>query len=138
MSKAISPGSVSPGQNSGRIKERLEQLELQDFAFEAAPVVFWDAFGAQGHPVRTTVSEMGPLLLARMLNLNETQAGVLTAAFKIADDEGLLLLDLKDLRAMLTHVGGERKGLHHPLRQYLVGVGGCNPARTPVSRAAGR
>jgi DNA helicase HerA-like ATPase len=102
-------GLSQPGQNSGRIKERLEQLELQDFAFEAAPVVFWDAFGAQGHPVRTTVSEMGPLLLARMLNLNETQAGVLTAAFKIADDEGLLLLDLKDLRAMLTHVGENAK-----------------------------
>jgi len=102
-------GLSQPGQNSGRIKERLQQLELQDFAFEAAPVVFWDAFGAQGHPVRTTVSEMGPLLLARMLNLNETQAGVLTAAFKIADDEGLLLLDLKDLRAMLTHVGENAK-----------------------------
>jgi DNA helicase HerA-like ATPase len=102
-------GLSQPGQNSGRIKERVEQLGLDDFAFEAAPVVFWDAFGAQGHPVRTTVSEMGPLLLSRMLNLNETQAGVLTAVFKVADDEGLLLLDLKDLRAMLTHVGGNAK-----------------------------
>ncbi len=72
-------------------------------------MVFWDAFGLQGHPVRTTISEMGPLLLARMLGLNETQAGVLTLAFKIADDNGLLLLDLKDLRAMLQHVGDNAK-----------------------------
>jgi DNA helicase HerA-like ATPase len=77
--------------------------------FEACPVVFWDAFGQQGHPVRTTISEMGPLLIARMLGLNETQAGVLTLAFKIADDNKLLLLDLKDLRALLQHVGDNAK-----------------------------
>jgi DNA helicase HerA-like ATPase len=69
------------------------------------PVVFWDVFGQQGHPVRATVSEMGPLLLSRMLGLNETQQGVLTLVFKIADDNGLLLLDMKDLRAMVQHVG---------------------------------
>ena len=73
--------------------------------FAGFPVTFWDVFGEQGHPVRATVSDMGPLLLARMLNLNETQEGVLTLAFKIADDNGLLLLDLKDLRAMLQYVG---------------------------------
>jgi DNA helicase HerA-like ATPase len=67
--------------------------------------MFWDVFGEQGHPLRTTISEMGPLLLARVLDLNETQAGVLAAVFKIADDSGLLLLDLKDLRAMLQHAG---------------------------------
>ena len=71
--------------------------------------MFWDVFGEQGHPVRATISEMGPLLLARMLDLNETQAGVLTLVFKIADDNGLLLLDLKDLRAMLQYVGDNAK-----------------------------
>jgi DNA helicase HerA-like ATPase len=102
-------GLSQPGQSVGKIKERIAQLKLKDFEFEACPVVFWDAFGEQGHPMRTTVSEIGPLLLARMLNLNETQSGVLTAAFKVADDEGLLLLDLKDLRAMLKHVAENAK-----------------------------
>ena len=68
-------------------------------------MVFWDVDGVQGHPVRTTISDMGPLLLGRLLNLNDTQSGVLTLVFKIADDNGLLLLDLKDLRAMLQYVG---------------------------------
>ena len=98
-------GISQAGQPAGKVQERVTQLKLNDFAFEASPVVFWDAFGAQGHPVRTTISEMGALLLSRMLNLNEIQAGVLTAIFRIADDEGLLLLDLKDLRSMLKHVG---------------------------------
>jgi DNA helicase HerA-like ATPase len=98
-------GLSQPGEAKGKIKERLVSLKLENIAFEACPVVFWDAFGSQGHPVRTTISEMGPLLLARMLGLNETQSGVLTLAFKIADDNGLLLLDLKDLRALLQHVG---------------------------------
>ena len=102
-------GLSQPGEAKGKIKERIDSLKLKNIAFEACPVVFWDAFGAQGHPVRATVSEMGPLLLSRMLGLNETQAGVLTLAFKIADDNGLLLLDLKDLRAMLQHVGDNAK-----------------------------
>jgi DNA helicase HerA-like ATPase len=102
-------GLSQPGVSAGKVKERVAQLKLKDFRFEACPVVFWDAFGAQGHPVRMTVSELGPLLLARMLNLNEVQSGVLTAVFKVADDEGLLLLDLKDLRAMLKHVGDNAK-----------------------------
>jgi DNA helicase HerA-like ATPase len=101
-------GLSQPGEAKGRIKERIESLKL-DITFEACPVVFWDAFGTQGHPVRTTISEMGPLLLARMLGLNETQGGVLTLAFKIADDNQLLLLDLKDLRALLQHVGDNAK-----------------------------
>jgi uncharacterized protein len=101
-------GMSQAGEAKGKIKERIESLKLE-VAFEACPVVLWDAFGMQGHPVRTTISEMGPLLLARMLGLNETQAGVLTLAFKIADDNGLLLLDLKDLRAMLQHVGDNAK-----------------------------
>ena len=102
-------GLSQAGEAKGKIKERIESLKLKDMAFEPCPVVFWDAFGQQGHPVRTTVSEMGPLLLARMLGLNETQGGVLTLAFKIADDNGLLLLDLKDLRALLQHVGDNAK-----------------------------
>jgi hypothetical protein len=93
-------GSMSP-----RLKERLGLLAIKDFAFAACPVTFWDVFGKSGHPVRATVSDMGPLLLARMLNLNDTQEGVLALAFKIADDNGLLLLDMKDLRALLQHVG---------------------------------
>jgi DNA helicase HerA-like ATPase len=102
-------GISQAGQAAGKIKERIAQLKLQDFVFEACPTVFWDVFGEQGHPVRMTMSELGPLLLSRMLNVNETQAGVLTAVFKVADDEGLLLLDMKDLRAMLKHVGDNAK-----------------------------
>ena len=102
-------GISQPGAAAGKVKERLAQLGLDDFKFEASPAVLWDVFGEQGHPVRTTISELGPLLLSRLLGLNEVQSGVLTAAFKIADDEGLLLLDLKDLRAMLKHVGDNAK-----------------------------
>ena len=98
-------GLSQKGEAKGKVKERIEQLELEEIRFEACPVVLWDPYGAQGHPVRTTISEMGPLLLARMLNLNDTQAGVLALAFKIADDNGLLLLDSKDLRSMLQYVG---------------------------------
>ena len=87
------------------MRERLQALGRTDFAFQAYPVTFWDVYGQQGHPVRTTISELGPLLLGRLLNLNDTQSGVLTLVFKIADDNGLLLLDLKDLRAMLQYVG---------------------------------
>ena len=97
-------GLSQTGEATSRVQERITALKV-DVKFEACPVVFWDAFGEQGHPVRTTISEMGPLLLSRMLMLNETQAGVLNLAFKIADDNGLLLLDLKDLRALLQHVG---------------------------------
>ncbi len=98
-------GLIKPGGDKPKIVERVETLKLQDFNFRAYPVVFWDVDGVQGHPVRTTISEMGPLLLGRLLNLNDTQSGVLTLVFKIADDNGLLLLDLKDLRAMLQYVG---------------------------------
>ena len=97
-------GMSQPGGNNPNVVERARKLGIQ-FAPEAMPVVFWDVFKQQGHPARATISEMGPLLLARMLGLNDTQEGVLTLAFKIADDSGLLLLDMKDLRAMLQHVG---------------------------------
>ncbi|MFN8626079.1 MAG: helicase HerA-like domain-containing protein [Candidatus Binatia bacterium] len=98
-------GLARAGTTNPKVAERLTQLGVKDFNFAACPVVFWDVFGAAGHPVRATISEMGPLLLARLLNLNDTQSGVLTVAFKVADDNGLLLLDLKDLRAMLHFVG---------------------------------
>lgn len=98
-------GLAHAGGGNARVDERITQLGLNDFAFSACPVVCWDVFGEQGHPVRTTISEMGPLLLAQLLNLNDTQTGVLTLVFKVADDQGLWLLDLKDLRAMLEHVG---------------------------------
>lgn len=98
-------GMARPGQPTPRIDERLKQLGIDGFAFTGYPTVFWDLYGDQGHPVRTTISEMGPLLLARLLNLNDTQGGVLSLVFKIADDNGMLLLDLKDLRAMLQYVG---------------------------------
>ena len=99
-------GISQAGTWNPKLKARTEQLGLADsHAFEPFPVMFWDVFGEQGHPVRATVSEMGPVLIARMLNLNDTQEGVLALTFKIADDNGLLLIDLKDLRAMLQHVG---------------------------------
>ena len=98
-------GLPLPGGENPKVTERVSKLGLKDFSFENYPVTFWDVFGEQGHPVRTTISEMGPLLLSRILNLNEIQSGVLNIVFKVADDNGLLLLDLKDLRAMAQFVG---------------------------------
>ncbi len=98
-------GICSPGQGSAKIDSRLATCGVEHFPFRACPVTFWDVYGEKGHPVRTTVSEMGPLLLARMLGLNETQTGVLHIIFRIADDEGMLMLDLKDVKAMLAYVG---------------------------------
>lgn len=93
-------GMSQVGGGNPKVEARVQQLAIPDYAPAASPVTFWDVYGIKGHPVRTTVAEMGPLLLARMLNLNDIQAGVLNAIFKIADDQGWLLLDLKDLRAM--------------------------------------
>jgi DNA helicase HerA-like ATPase len=90
---------------SDKLGERLEKLSLPTPAFGACPATFWDVFGEQGHPVRATISDMGPLLIARLLDLNDTQEGVLAMVFKIADDNGLLLLNMADLRAMLQFVG---------------------------------
>lgn len=98
-------GLSRPGEPTEKSKERLTRLGLDEPHWEGLPVTFWDVFGEQGHPVRATISDLGPLMLARMLNLNETQESVLQLVFKIADDYGLLLLDTKDLRAMLQHVG---------------------------------
>src|SRR5690348_821777 len=96
-------GLAKGGGGNAKVEERLRLLGLKP-AYQPNPVVFWDVYGAAGHPVRATISDMGPLLLSRLLELNDIQAGVLAAVFKIADDSGLLLLDLKDLRAMLQHV----------------------------------
>lgn len=102
-------GSSQPGTDNPKLAERIKKLKLSDFSFAGCPVTFWDVFDEQGHPVRATISEMGPLLLGRLLNLNDTQEGVLTLVFKIADDNQLLLLDLKDLQAMLQYVGEHAK-----------------------------
>ncbi|ENU93023.1 hypothetical protein F971_01063 [Acinetobacter vivianii] len=92
------------GESNPKFDERLKTLQLEPVPFAASPVIFWDLFAQQGHPIRTTISEIGPLLLAQMLNLNDTQEGVLSAVFRVADDQGLLLIDFKDLKAMLTYV----------------------------------
>jgi len=104
-------GLGQAGEDKPRIRERVEKIGLPDFQFEASPVVFWDVYGELGHPLRTTISDMGPLLLARLLNLNETQAGVLNIAFRVADEQGLLLLDIKDLRALMQHVAENAREL---------------------------
>jgi DNA helicase HerA-like ATPase len=97
-------GLAAAGQEKAAFSERREQLGLPRAAFAPCPVEFWDVLGEQGHPLRATISELGPILLARLLNLNDTQAGVLTIAFRLADDQGLLLLDLKDLQELLRHL----------------------------------
>ncbi|MDH3239061.1 MAG: DUF853 domain-containing protein [Alphaproteobacteria bacterium] len=95
-------GLCQAGEAKDFLIKRAEAIGLSDYEFAPAPTIFWDVFGESGHPVRTTISEMGSLLLARLLELNETQEGVLYIAFRVADDEGMLLLDLDDLRSMLT------------------------------------
>src|SRR5436190_17492769 len=102
-------GLGQPGSATPKVRERIEKLALGNFQFAPSPVTFWDVFGRDGHPVRATVSEIGPLLLGRILDLNDVQQGVLTIVFKAADDNGLLLLDLKDLRAMVQYVGENAK-----------------------------
>jgi len=103
-------GLGQPGGDNPKVVARAEELGVR-LTPAGCPVVFWDLLGKQGHPIRATISEMGPLLLARLLNLNDTQSGVLSIVFKVADDQGLLLLDLKDLRAMLEHVSEQAAAL---------------------------
>ena len=98
-------GLGAAGAASEKLQKRLDNLGIKDWQPQASPIMFWDVFGESGHPVRATISDMGPLLLGRLLNLNDTQGGVLQIVFSVADDQGLLLLDLKDLRAMVQHVG---------------------------------
>ncbi|CCG17339.1 helicase HerA-like domain-containing protein [Taylorella equigenitalis] len=101
-------GISQPGVASPKLMERLQKYGLPTPDFSACPVTLWDLFGVQGHPIRATISDMGPLLLSRILDLNDTQAGVLSLIFKLADDEGQLILDMKDLRAMLQYVSDRR------------------------------
>ena len=101
-------GMCRPGQDSEDMRQRVERFGIEGFTYQKYPTRFWDIFGENGIPVRVTVSSMGPTLLARLLGLTEVQSGVLNIAFKVADDNGLLLLDLKDLRAMLQFVGDNR------------------------------
>ncbi len=109
------------GGENPKVTDRVKKLGLSGFKYEGYPVVFWDLFAEQGHPVRTTISEMGPLLLSRILSLNEIQSGVMNIIFKIADDSGLLLLDLKDLRAMVQHAGDHAD-------EYRTQYGNISPA----------
>jgi hypothetical protein len=102
-------GISKPGGSHAKVTERLTALGITDHQYTGFPVMFWDVFGHNGHPVRTTITEMGPLLLSRLMNLSDVQQGVLTIVFQIADDNGLLLLDLKDLRSMFTFVGEHAK-----------------------------
>jgi uncharacterized protein len=104
-------GIAKAGGDNPRVLERAQQLGIAEIQPEGYPVTFWDAYGKAGHPVRTTVSEMGPLLLARILDLNDIQTDVLTILFKIADDQGLLLLDIKDLKAMAMYCSDHAKEL---------------------------
>lgn len=104
-------GISQAAQISPKLQERLDKLGLPAPVLGGCPVTFWDVFGEQGHPVRATISDMGPLLLARMLELNDTQEGILNVVFRLADDEGMLLLDMKDLRAMLQYVSDRAKDL---------------------------
>ncbi|MEM9604467.1 MAG: helicase HerA-like domain-containing protein [Pseudomonadota bacterium] len=102
-------GISQPGSPHPKVSERIETIGITDFEFSGSPTVLWDLFGEQGHPIRATVADMGPTLLARLMDLNETQEGVLAIAFEFADDEGMLMLDFKDLRETLQYVGEHAK-----------------------------
>jgi len=104
-------GIGKPAKPHPKIDERIETIGINDYKMQACPAVFWDLFGEKGHPIRTTVSEIGPLLLANLLDLNDTQTGILYTCFKIADEQGMLILDLKDLRSMLIWMGDNRAKL---------------------------
>lgn len=104
-------GVAQAGGGNPKVDERIAQLGLTEHAFAGSPVMLWDVFGVAGHPVRTTISEVGPLLLARMLNLNDTQEAVLAVVFRVADDNGLLLLDIDDLRATLKFVADNARDI---------------------------
>ena len=106
-------GVAQEGAASEKLLERLKNIGITDWTPHGNPVVVWDIFGEKGHPVRATVSDLGPLLLARLLNLNDVQSGVLNIIFRIADDQGLLLLDFKDLRAITQYIGDNAKSFQN-------------------------
>jgi DNA helicase HerA-like ATPase len=118
-------GIASAGKPHPKIDERLQKIPLTDYVQRPYPVVFWDIFGDKGHPIRSTISEMGPLLLSNLLDLNDTQSGIIYSCFKIADDDGLMLLDLKDLRSMLTWMSdnaGELRGEYGNISSTSIGA----------------
>jgi hypothetical protein len=118
-------GICQPGQDKPRLRKRAAKVGMTDYSFKGYPTIFWDLFGVQGHPIRATISDMGPILLARLLELNEVQEGVLNIAFKLADDQGLLLLDLKDLKSLLTFVAENSRELtieYGTVRKVSVGA----------------
>ena len=115
-----------------------QKIGLDPYVLEPHPVIFWDVFGKQGHPIRATISEMGPLLLSRLLDLNDVQEGVLNIAFRVADEEGLLLLDLKDLRAILAFLAEHADEVTAQVRQCLAQHGRRHPARAAGAGEPGR
>ncbi len=118
-------GIATAGTSHPKIDERLAVMPAEKFSFQGCPVIFWDVFGRSGHPLRSTISEMGPLLLSSLLGVNETQSGILYACFRIADEQGLLLLDLKDLRAMLQFMAenaAELRGTYGNISAASVGA----------------
>ena len=131
-------GISQPGGGNAKVAERVDMLKLEGFEHQGYPVTLWDPFGEAGHPVRATVSDMGPLLLGRMLDLNDTQSGVLNLVFKVADDNGLLLLDLKDLRTMLAFVGDNARQFTTEYGNVSSAVDRRHPARPAGAGIAGR
>ncbi len=118
-------GIAAEGVTKDFLEKRAATIGFEDYGYRAFPVIFWDLFGKQGHPIRTTISEMGPLLLSRLMNLNDTQEGVLNIAFRVADEEGLLILDLKDLRSLMSHVAdrsSELSGVYGNVSKASVGA----------------
>ena len=111
---------AEPGSMNDKLKERVHAIGLEDFSFSSFPIRLWDVYGRLGHPVRTDITEMGPILLSRLLDLNETQSGILNIAFRVSDDKGWLLVDLKDLRSMLQFIGDNR-------REYSLQYGNIAP-----------
>ena len=104
-------GLATAGKMNDKIQSRIDTIRIENFSNHANPVMFWDLYAKLGHPVHTTIADMGPLLLSSLMELNEVQTGILYSAFAIADDEGMLLLDLKDLRSMLNWMGQNSKAL---------------------------
>ena len=125
-------GLVMPGGDNAKVIERAAELGLPGVLPTGFPVTFWDVYGESGLPVRTTISEMGPLLLARILDLNDIQSDVLAILFKIADDSGLLLLDLKDLDSLARYCSDHAKRPEEPVREYFPVEHWLNPAEPSV------
>ncbi len=132
------PASRWPARRRIRSASGAQQIGFTDYVNQAFPAIFWDLYGVAGHPVRTTISEMGPLLLGRILALNDVQTGVLNIAFKYADDNGLLLLDLKDLRALLVALNDNSQQISATYGNVATGDDRRRAAGAAGARAAGR